>query len=79
MVGNASSGDLLCIVNDLTGNETELEIVSLAGPFHQVGIISTRIVIFFVTRASRRTQLKILSLKVLLANIDWFVRFKRAV
>ena len=36
MVGNPSSGDLLCIVNDLTGNETELEIVSLAGPFHQV-------------------------------------------
>ena len=29
-------GDLLCIVNDLTRNETELEIVSLAGPFHQV-------------------------------------------
>ena len=84
MVGNASSGDLLCIVNDLTGNETELEIVSLAGPFHQVGIISTRIVIFFVTRASRRTQLKIqpvgdLSLKVLLVNIGWFVSFKSAV
>ena len=84
MVGNASSGDLLCIVNDLTGNETELEIVSLAGPFHQVGIISIRVVIFFVTRASRRTQLKIqpvgdLSLKVLLVNIDWFVWFKSAV
>ena len=44
---NLSLGDLLCIVNDLTGNETELEIVSLAGPFHQVG---TRTVIMMVRR-----------------------------
>lgn len=34
-ISNLASGDLLCIVNDLTGNETELNIVSLAGPFHQ--------------------------------------------
>ena len=47
MAGNTSSGDLLCIVNDLTGNETELEIVSLAGPFHQVRRISDHI--FFIT------------------------------
>ena len=49
MVGKPSSGDLLCIVNDLTGNETELEIVSLAGPFHQVRMIFTLIVIIFIT------------------------------
>ena len=34
-ISNLASGDLLCIVNDVTGNETELNIVSLAGPFHQ--------------------------------------------
>ena len=48
MVGNAYSGDLLCIVNDLTGNETELEIVSLAGPFHQVGIVIITIIIIII-------------------------------
>ena len=27
-------GDLLCIVNSITGNETQLDIATIAGPFH---------------------------------------------
>lgn len=27
-------GDLLCIVNSISGNETQLDIATIAGPFH---------------------------------------------
>jgi hypothetical protein len=33
-ISNLASGDLLCIVNDLSDNTTSLDINSISGPFH---------------------------------------------
>ena len=33
-LSNLASGDLLCIVNSIVGNDTQLDIVTIAGPFH---------------------------------------------
>ena len=33
-LSNLASGDLLCIVNSIIGNETDLSILTIAGPFH---------------------------------------------
>ena len=52
-LSNLASGDLLCIVNRIVGNNSQLDLATIAGPFH--GSLSTYMLLkshFVTTRFS---------------------------